>query len=71
MTTTYSYVLDTALHFEDRALRAVDDGSDFEAFVYETLAVHRDQALTSSNLHMDEGVMVLLTCLTTLPPNAA
>lgn len=43
MTSTFPYFNNTTHHFDDRELRVVDNGSDFETFVYETLAIAGDQ----------------------------
>lgn len=43
MTPTFPYVNNAPHHFDDRELRVIDDGSDFETFVYETLAIAGDQ----------------------------
>ena len=43
MTSTFPYFNNATHHFDDRELRLVDNGSDFETFVYETLAIAGDQ----------------------------
>ena len=42
MTPVFPYPDSATHHFDGRELRAIDDGSDFETFVYETLAISGD-----------------------------